>query len=81
MTGLRALGDLTHQIGKIRDKQSVSWAVTSQYTFDVVWLDNKWYADVQQVWVYDIMTPVYVDGELYGAFDIGVPITEVSTAV
>ncbi|MFT7412696.1 MAG: methyl-accepting chemotaxis protein [Paraglaciecola sp.] len=27
------------------------------------------------------MTPVYVDGELYGAFDIGVPITEVSAAV
>ena len=42
---------------------------------------SKWYADVQQVWVYDIMTPVYVDGELYGAFDIGVPITEVSAAV
>jgi methyl-accepting chemotaxis protein len=42
---------------------------------------SKWYADVQQVWVYDIMTPVYVNGELYGAFDIGVPITEVSSAV
>ena len=42
---------------------------------------SKWYADVQQLWVYDIMTPVYVDGELYGAFDIGVPITEVSAAV
>jgi hypothetical protein len=27
------------------------------------------------------MTPVYVDGELYGAFDIGVPITEVSAPV
>lgn len=42
---------------------------------------SKWYADVQKVWVYDIMTPVYVNGELYGAFDIGVPITEVSGAV
>lgn len=42
---------------------------------------SKWYADVQQVWVYDIMTPIYVDGKLYGAFDLGVPITEVSSAV
>lgn len=42
---------------------------------------SKWYADVQQVWVYDIMTPIYVDGQLYGAFDVGVPITEVSAAV
>ncbi|TWX72897.1 methyl-accepting chemotaxis protein [Colwellia sp. C1TZA3] len=42
---------------------------------------SKWYADIQQVWVYDIMTPIYVNGELYGAFDIGVPIVEVSAAV
>ncbi len=27
------------------------------------------------------MTPVYVDGQLYGAVDFGVPITEVSVAV
>ncbi|UTV30825.1 methyl-accepting chemotaxis protein [Photobacterium atrarenae] len=40
----------------------------------------KWYADVQQVWVYDIMTPVYVNGALYGSFDVGIPITEVSDA-
>jgi methyl-accepting chemotaxis protein len=41
---------------------------------------SKWYADVQQVWVFDIMAPIYVDGELYGTFDIGIPITEVSQA-
>ncbi|MCW8330249.1 methyl-accepting chemotaxis protein [Photobacterium sp. SDRW27] len=41
---------------------------------------SKWYADVQDVWVYDILSPVYVDGELYGTFDIGIPITEVSEA-
>nr|PMK54594.1 chemotaxis protein [Vibrio splendidus] len=41
---------------------------------------SKWYADVQQVWVFDIMAPIYVNGELYGTFDIGIPITEVSQA-
>ncbi|KLV05095.1 chemotaxis protein [Photobacterium aquae] len=41
---------------------------------------SKWYADVQEVWVYDIMVPVYVNGQLYGALDIGIPITEVSDA-
>ncbi len=41
---------------------------------------SKWYADIQGVWVYDILTPVYVNGELYGTFDVGIPITEVSEA-
>ncbi|PSW05773.1 methyl-accepting chemotaxis protein [Photobacterium lipolyticum] len=41
---------------------------------------SKWYADVQEVWVYDILSPIYVNGELYGTFDIGIPITEVSEA-
>ncbi|MGF1786673.1 methyl-accepting chemotaxis protein [Photobacterium swingsii] len=41
---------------------------------------SKWYADIQKVWVYDILSPVYVNGELYGTFDIGIPITEVSDA-
>lgn len=41
---------------------------------------SKWYADVQKVWVYDIMSPIYVNGELYGTVDIGIPITEVSKA-
>ncbi|MCG9553595.1 methyl-accepting chemotaxis protein [Vibrio sp. Isolate31] len=41
---------------------------------------SKWYADLQQVWVFDIMAPIYVNGELYGTFDIGIPITEVSQA-
>jgi len=41
---------------------------------------SRWYADVQKVWVYDIMSPIYVNGELYGTVDIGIPITEVSKA-
>ncbi|WP_293134495.1 methyl-accepting chemotaxis protein [Moritella sp.] len=43
---------------------------------------SKWYADVQKMWVYDIMVPVYdKNGELLGAFDIGIPISEVDDAV
>ncbi|OOF23639.1 methyl-accepting chemotaxis protein [Salinivibrio sp. IB574] len=41
---------------------------------------SRWYADVQDVWVYDIMMPIYVDGRLWGAFDVGIPITEVDSA-
>lgn len=43
---------------------------------------SKWYADVQEVWAYDIMVPVYNNnGQLLGAFDIGIPISEVDDAV
>ncbi|UDL06613.1 HAMP domain-containing protein [Marinobacter sp. CA1] len=41
---------------------------------------SKWYADIQDVWVYDIMMPIHVDGALFGSFDVGIPITEVSDA-
>ncbi|MDF2152833.1 methyl-accepting chemotaxis protein [Vibrio sp. CAU 1672] len=41
---------------------------------------SKWYADVQEVWVHDILSPVYVNGELYGTFDVGIPVTEVTEA-
>ena len=43
---------------------------------------SKWYADVQKLWVYDIMVPVYdKNGVLLGAFDIGIPISEIDEAV
>ncbi|QUM76727.1 HAMP domain-containing protein [Moritella sp. 24] len=43
---------------------------------------SKWYADVQEMWVYDIMVPVRNEnGQLLGAFDIGIPISEVDDAV
>ena len=34
---------------------------------------TRWYAEVQDIWTYDIMEPIYKDGKLYGVIDIGVP--------
>lgn len=34
---------------------------------------SRFYADVQGMWTYDIMEPIYHNGELYGVIDIGVP--------
>lgn len=42
---------------------------------------SKFWADVQKTWTYDIMCPIYVDGELYGAMDIGVYNSQVSKVV
>ena len=45
---------------------------------------SRFYADVQEIWSYDIMEPIYKDGELYGVLDIGVPesgITSILNAV
>ena len=42
--------------------------------------NSRFYADVQKIWTYDIMIPVYKNNEIFGAVDIGVPevgITEV----
>lgn len=66
----------TQKVGKVYDD---SYTVAGAGRGDPK--HSKWYADVQKVWVYDIMTPVTVNGQHYGAFDIGVPITEVSGAV
>lgn len=34
---------------------------------------TKWFAEVQGIWTYDIMEPIYKDGELYGVIDIAIP--------
>ena len=42
--------------------------------------NSRFYADVQKIWTYDIMIPIYKNNEIFGAADIGVPevgITEV----
>lgn len=66
------------------DKQKLNKVYDDDYTVagatKGVQQYSKWYADVQQVWVFDIMAPIYVNGQLYGTFDIGIPITEVSQA-
>lgn len=33
---------------------------------------SKFYADVQQAWTYDIMVPIKVNGQIYGAMDVGI---------
>ena len=34
---------------------------------------SRFYADVQKYWTYDIMYPLYKNGAIFGALDIGVP--------
>ncbi|QUJ69669.1 HAMP domain-containing protein (plasmid) [Photobacterium sp. GJ3] len=66
------------------DRQKLQKVYDDQYTREAAGegkpKHSKWYADVQKVWVYDIMMPVYVGGQLYGSFDVGIPITEVDNA-
>lgn len=66
------------------DRERIGRAYTDDYTIAGAGRGqpqhSRWYADVQDVWVYDIMMPIYVDGRLWGAFDVGIPITEVDSA-
>ena len=66
------------------DIQKIGKTYNDTYTIDGVSKGivqhSKWYADIQQVWVYDIMTPIYVNDELFGSLDIGIPETEVKGA-
>lgn len=66
------------------DRQKLSKVYSDEYTIAGAGQGkpqySRWFADVQGVWVYDIMMPVYVDGRLWGAFDVGIPITEVKSA-
>lgn len=42
---------------------------------------SKWYAETQKEWTYDIMQPIYKNGELYGVMDIAIPESGVSSVV
>lgn len=42
---------------------------------------TRWYAEVQGEWTYDIMQPIYKDGVLYGAMDVAIPESGISTVV
>ncbi|WP_159102299.1 methyl-accepting chemotaxis protein [Caldalkalibacillus mannanilyticus] len=35
-------------------------------------MTSKFFADLQNSWTYDIMVPIYIDGQLYGAMDVGI---------
>lgn len=58
----------TEKIGKTYDDDySVSGAKDGEL------MTSKFYADVQDAWTYDIMTPITgPDGELYGSMDVGI---------
>ncbi|MEY9979524.1 methyl-accepting chemotaxis protein [Lysinibacillus sp. RC79] len=59
------------------DKEKLGKTYEDAYTVDGAEHGKKqfsrWYAEVQGIWTYDIMEPIYKDGELYGVIDIGVP--------
>ncbi|QDQ02455.1 HAMP domain-containing protein [Lysinibacillus fusiformis] len=58
----------TNKLGKVYDDEyTIAGAKNGKKQF------TRWYAEVQGIWTYDIMEPVYKDGELYGVIDIGVP--------
>ncbi|MCT4594450.1 MAG: methyl-accepting chemotaxis protein [Anaeromicrobium sp.] len=42
---------------------------------------SKFYADVQKIWTYDIMVPLYKKGEHVGALDVGIPIYGIEKTV
>ena len=42
---------------------------------------SRFFADVQQIWTYDIMVPVYKDGARIGSLDIGIPETGITQVV
>lgn len=67
------------------DKVKLGKVYDDQYTIDGAkngkTQSSKFYADVQKVWTYDIMVPIYKDGKIYGALDIGIPISGIDTVV
>lgn len=42
---------------------------------------SQFWADVQQAWTYDVMCPIYVNGELWGSMDVGIYNHTVDTIV
>lgn len=66
----------TAKIGKVYD---------DAYTTDGAKNGNiktsRFYADVQKCWTYDIMVPIYKNGTLAGALDIGIPETGISAVL
>ncbi|SFD35812.1 methyl-accepting chemotaxis protein [Clostridium uliginosum] len=67
------------------DHEKIGKAYDDKYTIDVVKngkvATSKFYADLQKTWTYDIMVPIYKNGELYGSLDIGIPINGINSIV
>ncbi|WP_053955001.1 methyl-accepting chemotaxis protein [Inediibacterium massiliense] len=68
-TNVKAIAHSDPQkIGKTyKDTYTIEGATEGKSQF------TRWYAEVQKIWTYDIMQPIYKDGQLYGVMDIGVP--------
>ncbi len=67
------------------DKAKIGKVYDDAYTTDGAKNGNvktsRFYADVQKCWTYDIMVPVYKNGTLVGALDIGIPETGISAVL
>lgn len=44
-------------------------------------MTSKFWADIQKAWTYDIMCPIYVNGDLYGSMDVGIYNSTVDNAI
>ncbi len=68
----------TQKIGK-------NYSDDTDYTVDAVKngtvKNMSFWADVQQAWTYDVMVPIYVNGDLYGSMDVGIYNSEVDSVV
>ncbi len=42
---------------------------------------SRFFADMQQIWTYDIMVPIYKNGTQVGALDIGIPETGITEVI
>ncbi|GAA0078640.1 hypothetical protein UT300005_30190 [Clostridium sp. CTA-5] len=67
------------------DKEKLGKVYDDSYTIDAVkngkTMTSKFYADVQKTWTYDIMIPISHNGVLYGALDIGIPISGIDIVI
>ncbi|KYG89759.1 chemotaxis protein [[Bacillus] sp. KCTC 13219] len=64
------------KLGKIyEDEYTINGATKGVKQF------TRWYAEVQGIWTYDIMEPIYKNGELYGVMDIAVPESGIKSIV
>lgn len=62
-----AHSDLNKRNKIYKDDYTIEGATQGKKQFE------RWFAEVQDVWTYDIMEPIYKDGELYGVIDISIP--------
>lgn len=59
----------TQKIGKSY-ADDTSYSVPAAQKGEI--MTSQFWADVQQAWTYDVMCPIYVNGTLYGAMDVGI---------